>query len=416
MTDSATENRPTWRHPAWRVLAGLILMQAGFTGITVNCMGVLIAAVIADTGYAASRMALFYTLRALVSAALVAPLMGVFLRRKSRLLIAFMGVIGGISIAACSRFTQLWQWYVAAVFSGASYCMNTVLVPNIVNNWFAERRGLASAVALSASGISGALFSPILARVIAALGWRSAAVVFGLAILVLTVLPALFLVRYAPEDCGERPLGERTLSSAGADRDREQQEQPTGGGLVFALVTVIIMVAYCGTTYTNQLPLVAHSFGFSAMIGAAVTSIAMVGNIGSKFLFGALCDRFGVHRAGIGAMLATALGLLLITFGKHSAVVMYGGTLLFGMVYACATVMLSLLCLASFGERSYAKPMSRVVALAQIASAFSGPAIAAAYDYTGSFAPALIAGSVCCLLCAALLLVLLRRKRPQGSA
>ena len=416
MTDSATEKRPTWKHPAWRVLAGLILMQAGFTGITVNCMGVLLAAVIADMGYAASRMALFYTLRGLVSAALVAPLMGLFLRRKSRLLIALMGVIGGLCIAAGSCFTQLWQWYVAAVFSGASYSLNNVLVPNIVNNWFAERRGLASAVALSASGISGALFSPILARVIAALGWRSASVVFGLAIFVLTVLPALFLVRYAPEDCGERPLGERTLPSAGADRDREQQEQPTGGGLVFALVTIIIMVAYCGTTYTNQLPLVARSFGFSAMIGATVTSIAMVGNIGSKFLFGALCDRFGVHRAGIGAMLATALGLLLITFGKHSVGAMYGGTLLFGMVYACATVMLSLLCLASFGEKTYAKPMSRVVALAQIASAFSGPGIAAVYDYTGSFAPALIAGSVCCLLCAALLLVLLRMKRQQEGA
>ena len=71
MTDSATEKRPTWKHPAWRVLAGLSVMQAGFTGITVNCMGVLLAAVIADMGYAASRMALFYTLRGLVSAALV---------------------------------------------------------------------------------------------------------------------------------------------------------------------------------------------------------------------------------------------------------------------------------------------------------------------------------------------------------
>ena len=410
MTDSTKENRPTWKHPAWRVLLGLILMQAGFTGITVNCMGVLLAAVIADMGYAASRMALFYTLRALVSAVLVAPLMSLFLRRKSRLLIAFMGVIGGLCIAAGSRFTQLWQWYVAAVFSGASYCMNTVLVPNIVNNWFAEKRGMASAVALSASGISGALFSPILARVIAALGWRSAAVVFGLAILVLTVLPALFLVRYAPEDCGERPLGERTLPAAGQARESAPQEQGTGGGLVFALVTVIIMVAYCGTTYTNQLPLVARSFGFSAMIGAAVTSIAMVGNIGSKFLFGALCDRFGVHRAGIGALLAAALGLLLITLGQRSPAAVYCGTLLFGMIYACATVMLSLLCLVSFGEKTYARPMSRVVALSQIASALSGPAIASVYDYTGSFVPALLAGSVCFLLCAGLMLILLRRK------
>ena len=112
----------------------------------------------------------------------------------SILIIALMGVIGGLCIAAGSCFTQLWQWYVAAVLSGASYSLNNVLVPNIVNNWFAERRGLASAVALSASGISGALFSPILARVIAALGWRSAAVVFGLAIFVLTVLPAILLL------------------------------------------------------------------------------------------------------------------------------------------------------------------------------------------------------------------------------
>ena len=189
-----------------------------------------------------------------------------------------------------------------------------------------------------------------------------------------------------------------------------REAQPSGGTLVFALVTVIMMVAYCGTTYTNQLPLVARSFGFSAMIGAAITSIAMVGNIGSKFLFGALCDRFGVHRTGIGALLAAALGLLLITLGQRSPAAVYCGTLLFGMIYACATVMLSLLCLVSFGEKTYARPMSRVVALSQIASALSGPAIASVYDYTGSFVPALLAGSVCFLLCAGLMLILLRRK------
>ena len=410
MTSTNTQQRPAWRHPAWRVLAGLILMQAGFTGITVNCAGVLLAAVIAETGYAASRMALFYTLRALASAALVAPLMSLFLRRKSRLLIAFMGVIGGLSIAVCSRFTQLWQWYAAAVFSGASYCMNTVLVPNIVNNWFAEKRGLASAVALSASGIAGAAFSPVLARVIESFGWRRGAVAFGFVILVLTVLPALFLVRYSPEECGERPLGEGAVPAAGTHApDAAPDSRAAGGALVFVLVTVIIMVAYCGTTYTNQLPLVARSFGFSGMIGATLTSIAMVGNIGSKFLFGALCDRYGVHRAGIGAMLAVAVGLLLISFGRYSAMIMYGGTLLFGMVYATATVMLSLLCLASFGEHSYAKPMSQVVALSQIASAVSGPAIAAVYDRTGSFTPALVAGSLCCLVCAVLLFILLRK-------
>jgi sugar phosphate permease len=76
-----------------------------------------------------------------------------------------------------------------------------------VNHWFRRKRGLAMSIVQTGQSIGGVLIFPLVALAVLKLGWRTAAFLSGLVVLML--LPLVLLIRRSPESMGLLPDGER---------------------------------------------------------------------------------------------------------------------------------------------------------------------------------------------------------------
>lgn len=306
-------------------------------------------------------------------------------------------------LVGVGAFTELWMFYIAAALTGLGSCISSILVTYVIGGAFQQRRGVALGIALASSGVTGALCNPINGWMVEHMGWRITARVLGFAICLLTILPSIFLIRLPEDDAAEptSPKGESV--SSGSDRR------------IFYGILIIALVTSSCTAMANQLPLVSVSYGYSTMIGATLTSIAMVSNVGGKILMGVAMDHLGIHRTGKIFVTLVGAGFLLQCMGNQGIAFLYAGTLLYGLIYASATVLFSQLCMAGFGEKQFTGPMSRISAIAQIVTAAISPVIAASYDLFGNFIPVMIMFALGCLACAMILQALQNNKRSVGE-
>ena len=77
-----------------------------------------------------------------------------------------------------------------------------------VNQWFRRQRSLAMSIVAAGNGLGGAVLAPLEGLMVASLGWRTAALLSGLGILIV-VVPLSFLVWRSPESMGLLPDGDQ---------------------------------------------------------------------------------------------------------------------------------------------------------------------------------------------------------------
>ena len=102
------------------------------------------------------------------------------------------------------------MWPVFFQFKGgkgvASSCISIVFVTNIINNWFIKSKGKVLGIVLSSSGIGGAVFSPIVQKLMDVFGFRWTFLACLMATLVLCA-PFALLCPLKPENVGLKPYG-----------------------------------------------------------------------------------------------------------------------------------------------------------------------------------------------------------------
>lgn len=388
----------------WFVLAGLIMVQAGFTGVGVNCISVLFAAILKDTGFLTGELFLYYTVSGLVSAACLSWLTRRFFAGRGLLLLAILGVVSACGIGMMSLFTHVWQWYIAAAFAGIGGSLCPVVVPVMVNNWFPKKTGLINGAVMASSGLAGALLSPLCSAFTERFGWRQTAL-FLMAMLLLAVIPSCLLaIRVVPPDTDdmkqEPTVRSGAVSFASPALPAKEQCAPRWLPVLLLAILLIpmIIVQLC-----FQVPTYAQSLGYTPMVGGYLASLLMIGNVGGKLTFGMLADKIGIYNTARGAFILSGLALLLLARGNRIPGMLYAGSLLLGIIYSLATVVIILLCLDIYGPVGYRNHIGRINAVIRVGAAFSGPLIAYSYDRFGAYQPVML---ICAALCGGAVLFL----------
>ena len=144
------------------------------------------------------------------------PLAGwLYDRWGARLLVPAGGLFLGLALTLTGGVTTLWQYYLAfGVLGGAGIACIQVPAASIVGRWFIRSRGAAMGIISAGASASAIVFYPVNTYLIATFGWRTALVIFGLLVAVVTI-PIAGLLYREPSDSRVGPAPDRSPAGTG---------------------------------------------------------------------------------------------------------------------------------------------------------------------------------------------------------
>lgn len=364
----------------WRALAGACLLQCAMMGVLINCSGVLFAQIRMDTGIRMTEISAFNTIKSVTGALLSATVTGLFFQKNQK-----YGLLMNQALMCLSYLMMTIRpggpiWYVAAVLSGISGCLCVVAIPSILNQVFPRQSGTPTGFAVAFSGIGGAIFNPLCARLITAVGWR-----WTIGILCLTDM--LFTM------AGSRLLFENAgigrANTAVQPGEKRRDEIGPFDWKHCVPVTMVLVGGGLGFQFATSLSIFAQNSGYSLQVGATLTTMLMLGNVAGKFVYGFLCDRIGVWKTTAVGLFCVMVGTLFFLLLGQNLILLYFAALLFGNIYALSTISVSRCCMAAYGTMHYTRYIGIHNGINQAIMAAASMATGIVFDATGSFAPIL---------------------------
>lgn len=237
---------------------------------------------------------------------------------------------------------SLWAYYAACLLMAvANTLLGLLVVSYSINQWFRRLRTSALGLAVTGFAASGIVVIPAIVWAQVELGWRSAALLTGLGVLLIG-LPIVQLMRTAPEPYGLLPDGDSPLAT------RSDQQAVTGGGqLSFTFAEALHTRAYWLLSASNALALatlsavLVHQFAhmeesFSREAAALVLAVLNAFNLFGRLTGGLLGDRLTKHRLLGFDMALSAASLLVLAFATSlPGLLLYGA--LFGLSWGVRT-------------------------------------------------------------------------------
>ena len=286
-----------------------------------------------------------------------------------------------------------------------------------VNHWFRRKRGLAMAVVQTGQAIGGVVIFPLVALAVLTLGWRTAAFLSGIGVLML--LPLAFLVRRSPESMGLLPDGERRAPDAPSvktlvlDDGHEftaREALRTRAFWLLALFHGLRNMPYAGIT-VHLVPLLVWK-GLDQPMAAFFVGIAAFSTVIVRPLTGWLGDRQSKQTIGTLGVLLGALGLLVLAYSSGAWWALVAFAVLFSFGDGINSVTWALVG-DLFGRTHFATLRGWI---GMLQSAFSMPAAVFTgwvYDQTQSYTYALLPFVVSYCLAGLILWRLPQPARPR---
>ncbi|MGN0261395.1 MAG: MFS transporter [Eggerthellaceae bacterium] len=405
----------------WKAFSGICVMSLLWSGIEWYCMSLYADPVVTDLGISRTAFMFALSLMAGISATVSLTCFGSVEQRFGvrRLLIAG-GILDTLAFLVLGLANSLPVLYLGAILYGFGTSVTGYnMAATAVNHWFASRRGSMVGVANTVGCVSGIVFSPVIAALIAVVGWRmSFFVCFVLS--VAGVLLVAFLYRGNPEDLGVEPLyssGQEGADPRETPAFAEEGEEDQGGVpysqairtsrfWILALAYFVIGMASYGIMST--MALFAIDFGYSSLQGVVV-SVSLIASAVLLVPLGAVCDRFG-SRWALTICCATAIiAALLLCAGSLPAAAVFIASACSGAAYNSTIVPVSVSVREAFGAREYSKKLGFCAGCATVGIS-AGPTVTSMFfDLTGSYHMALVAFAI---LCAAALFAFHAVARP----
>lgn len=288
-----------WR-AHWRVLIPCFvgIMLCSTHGAVI---GVMILPIEQELGWPRAQITGGFLIISII-ALLVSPIAGRAVDRLGPRRIGLFGILFYCSALALLSTTtsDVASWW--ALWGLLAVAMMTVMPAvwlAVINGYFVRSRGLAMAIALSATGMGAAVFPIIANTLVEAVGWRNAYVALGAIVAAVAFPLALFLFH---------PARQLTML---AERDQGQSSEPrvspkaqiTSARFVKLAGAAVIFAVGSSALTTNAVPVLVGE-GLGPATAAAIVGLIGIGSVTGRLLGGYLLDRFnGNIVAAVSALL-----------------------------------------------------------------------------------------------------------------
>ena len=217
-----------------------------------------------------------------------------------RVLITVSALFFGVGYGALSQLQAPWELFLFyGILVGIGYSTHDVVTLSTIARWFRRRRGAMTGIAKVGTGVGQLLVPVMAAMLIAAYGWRHAALVLGAASLLILVSSAQ-LMRRDPRSVGQHPDGAEMVLAPGAGSSAEIGMTLAEAGVTrqfWILCAVQLSVYFCLMTVMIHIVPHATDQGIAPAVAATILSTIGAASIAGRLTIGTLFDRLGGRRS-----------------------------------------------------------------------------------------------------------------------
>lgn len=381
----------------WLVVAACCGLSCTSMGIACNCMGVFYTPVADALGVGRGNIAMYSTIINIVGGFMGPVIVKLMDKLNFRLMLASGLTIMCLAEASMALAGSPWALYISSLFIGIGFSATAVIpITIIINNWFQEKHGFATGLALCFSGIGGAVFNPVLSALISSVGWRMSYVIAAVIMAVICLPGILFVIRLKPAEKGLLPYG-GTAEAESSPKVKAKDERP-GSLISLPFIAVCAFGLLCSfvTGLSPHFPGLSEEFGQQASVGAFMVSSGMLGNVVFKLLIGVMSDKIGAIKACTVMFCINIFAMLVLMFVPEGQLLIpMAAAFLYGAIFAVSAVGLSLVTKQVFGVKKYSRVYSFVSMSGFVGGAFAISMIGFIYDIFGSYKIAVL---VCIIL------------------
>jgi MFS family permease len=401
----------------WWVTLAFAVMVFISTGIRF-AVGPFLKPMVADLDLDRASFSLVVSLSLFLYGALQPFIGRIVDRLGARLLMVAGTLLLGAALASLSLVTRLWHLYVLYGVLAAAGLASTshVVATAVVSRWFSRRRATALASLGGASMAGMSLLVPVAMWLVIHVGWRTAYVLMGIAVVVFMVPLALWVIRESPESMGLTPDGlPREAAAPGvsvvertdvAEAVQNRSFWQLSGGMFTCGFSMSLLSAHGVPMLTDH--------GYPPML--ASWALGILG--GSSFVFamvvGTLSDRFG-RRPVLAWLYFSRAGVLAALFTiRDWPVALLAIALLGGVSMAGSLAMSSALAADIFGRFSMGAVFGTMFLVHQAGAASGSWLGGVLFETTGGYGAAF--SVACTILIVASIVSLTIDERPRTVA
>ena len=287
--------------------------------------------------------------------------------------------------------TKLWQFYILAFVHGLFLNgINFMTVGVLISSWFHGKKGLATGLAYSGSGMGGVIMIPVISRMIEHLGWQWAYRFMGVLGIALMLPVIVFFIKNNPETMGLSPLAQdKSEQKLNITLDSLSFREALRSSRLWLLVTGLFFINSFSTSLNTHSAPYLSDLGYSAVYVSSVMSFYMFFLSLGKIILGSVYDRFGAMTGNV-FISVFSLGFPVFAYFAHIPAMLWLYALFVGTASCGVSVPVSTLVLRYFGKKDFHLIFSFCMMISNIAPSISTPLMGAVYDYTGSYRPAYI--------------------------
>ena len=395
-------------HFGWFIVGSSSIALALVYGIWYS-FSVFFVALLKEFGWSRSIGAGAFSLFIIVSA-LIGPFVGNRVSSaKPRGVVLGGSVLLGVGLALCSLTQTWWQFYIFFSLITAVGLGATGWVPHatIIQQWFKEKRGLATGIISAGIGIGIFVCVPSAQYLIIRLGWRMAYRIMAVFIPIVVISMAIVFLKRPPEtarchdEIGIAPTVTKdplVVNEEWVSQTWTVRRALTTKPFWFLSLALFLANIITHSIFAHQVAFLVDR-GLEPLFASYIVGIVGIVSLGSKILWGVLSDRIGremTYAIGITCSIIGMIILIVIHF-HPSPILPYFFASFFGMGYAVTAALPPLITADFFEGRAYGSIFGSLMIFIGIGGAFGAWFAGFLYDQIGNYLPVFIILIACAL-------------------
>ena len=378
-------------HYGWLVVFSCFMIMSFYFCVVMNCPGLFLISVTDAFGISRSQYTLNTTVISLAMMVVALSAGKIFSKFKIKTVMVLAGIILPLAYACYSQATNIFMFYGISLVVGLCLGLcGMVPMSTLITRWFNEKKGLATGLAFTGSGVGGMVLQPIIGRLIASVGWRQTYFILGVAMFIFVVPCIVFIIKDFPSDKGLEPVGGAAAAVTSRTADEGMTFREAKSKTYFWIfLPLVTLASAAASSMVQQVAPYASDLGFSQTVAANIGALSLGTLAVGKVLLGQIYDKKGnLFSTLLG--LACLVGAAACYSGATSQILLYAGIVISGFGIAYTTVGYPINTQTMFGKKDYSSIYGIVQCFSSIGTAIGSPITSVIYDKTGSYRSAWI--------------------------